>query len=746
MENISSILESFDINKVAEQSCDDLRRQRGGKLTKKERVTLEHAIQKFQSSNPDTVLGAIIIYAIFYPDDAIQYARQKGVFFYGSAWEHTEYCLEKLNALSELLHISSTQQDYFQHKLSCKWLAPFYQDLEATLRRDIRRHHKERIKTERHGVLCESCLIVELLAYISMLFRYRSSSSGTALAVDQPDRAYKSVDDCSNEEISEAVSYLIHIFTEEKGFRPQTSKWLDVDYILSGKIERLILLACQRNMILEWEFQADCLGYALEAGEKTIRFYNPGSQLEKSFRIGLIKTSMQEQLSAMQSMEDSPFSLHGLAKELFTRLGDTVFEWCGEDKLFQRYRMKFPSQLLEPLRPEKENGALELFQEERMELDFADHELTFRSVDISKLMVTSHCSVVDCILFKRFFILVHFSLHCLFEKEQDVRKVLPSLVPVMPETQLLALIEQFVDGREKAEELLDLLTWSGQGKLDLQYTPIIKMDANHCYVATDILCFSNIARNGLVWARAKNIPAANSDGQNDPLELFCKKIFRECSFPYQTRSNIQYTYHGQQGEIDFLAWSDSRIYIFECKKAILPSSSHEIRATYEHIQKASLQLDMSSAALQDETVQETYFSQWGISPGNRTVHTCILLGNRLFAVPNGMRHSVRYAYELDMILTSGTVNSTQGQWSCWSGEQFSDEDLARYLSDADPLSRCFLEAMGPYTETVSCRGKKVQLDSYAYNALLGLKNQDTYLRILNKNEAERQRLTQQFGV
>lgn len=746
MENISSILESFDINKVAEQSCDDLRRQRGGKLTKKERVTLEHAIQKFQSSNPDTVLGAIIIYAIFYPDDAIQYARQKGVFFYGSAWEHTEYCLEKLNALSELLHISSTQQDYFQHKLSCKWLAPFYQDLEATLRRDIRRHHKERIKTERHGVLCESCLIVELLAYISMLFRYRSSSSGTALAVDQPDRAYKSVDDCSNEEISEAVSYLIHIFTEEKGFRPQTSKWLDVDYILSGKIERLILLACQRNMILEWEFQADCLGYALEAGEKTIRFYNPGSQLEKSFRIGLIKTSMQEQLSAMQSMEDSPFSLHGLAKELFTRLGDTVFEWCGEDKLFQRYRMKFPSQLLEPLRPEKENGALELFQEERMELDFADHELTFRSVDISKLMVTSHCSVVDCILFKRFFILVHFSLHCLFEKEQDVRKVLPSLVPVMPETQLLALIEQFVDGREKAEELLDLLTWSGQGKLDLQYTPIIKTDANHCYVATDILCFSNIARNGLVWARAKNIPAANSDGQNDPLELFCKKIFRECSFPYQTRSNIQYTYHGQQGEIDFLAWSDSRIYIFECKKAILPSSSHEIRATYEHIQKASLQLDMSSAALQDETVQETYFSQWGISPGNRTVHTCILLGNRLFAVPNGMRHSVRYAYELDMILTSGTVNSTQGQWSCWSGEQFSDEDLARYLSDADPLSRCFLEAMGPYTETVSCRGKKVQLDSYAYNALLGLKNQDTYLRILNKNEAERQRLTQQFGV
>lgn len=395
MENISSILESFDINKVAEQSCDDLRRQRGGKLTKKERETLERTIQKFQSSNPDTVLGAIVIYATFYPDDAIQYARQKGVFFYGSAWGHTEHCLEKLNALSELLHISSTQQEYFQHKLSCRWLAPFYQDLEAKLRRDIRRHHKERIKIKRHGVLYESCLIVELLAYISMLFRYRSSSSGMALAVDPSDRAYKSVDDYSNEEISEAVSYLIHIFTEEKGLRPQKGKWMDIDYILSDKVERLILLACQRNMILEWEFQADCLGYALEADEKAIRIYNPGGQLEKGFRIGLIKTAMQEQLSAIQSMEDCPISLRGLAKELFARLGDTVFEWCGEDKLFQRYRMKFPSLLLDPLHPKKDNGALELFQEERMELDFADHELTFRSVDISKLMVTSHCSVVD---------------------------------------------------------------------------------------------------------------------------------------------------------------------------------------------------------------------------------------------------------------------------------------------------------------------------------------------------------------
>ena len=744
MEDISSLLASFDIKKITEQYCDDLRRQRNGKLVKKEREKLEHIIREFRNESQDAVLGAIVIYAIFCPDEAIQYARQKGVFYYGNAWVHTEHCLESLNSLSELLHIPQPQQRYFQQKLSCRWLGRFYLETEEKLRRDIRRHHRERIKRELHGVPYESSLIIELLAYISMIFRYRSASTSQASATGSPDKNNKCVFDYTNEEISEAVSYLIYLFTEEKGFQPKKEKWLDIDYILYKGIEKLILLTCHRNLILEWEFLVDCLGYELEADEKSIRIYDPGDQLEKSFRIGLIKTSMQEQISAIQIMETTSIGLQDLAKMTVTELGDTLFEWCGEDKLFQRYRMAFPEPLLDPLRPKKSDGALELFREEYMELHFADHELTFKSADIFNQMVTNHCSVVDLILFKRFFILFNFSQRWLFEKEKDIRKVIPSLIPVMAEEQLISLIEKFVDGKEKASELLELLSWNGQGKLDLQYTPIIKIDSKHYYVATDILISANIARNSLVSARSRKIPAANSDGQNDPLELFCEKSFRECSFPYQTRSNVKYRYRGEQGEIDFLAWSDSRIYIIECKKAILPTSSHEIRATYEHIQKASRQLDMSSEALQDETIQKTYFSQWGISPGNRTVHTCILLGNRLFAVPNGMQHPVRYAYELNMILTSGIVNSNLGHWSCWTGEQFADEDLARYLSDADPLSKSFLESMEPYTETFCCRGKKMQLSSYAYNSLLHLDKQDELLRVIDKNEEERRKVDEQF--
>ena len=99
---------------------------------------------------------------------------------------------------------------------------------------------------------------------------------------------------------------------------------------------------------------------------------------------------------------------------------------------------------------------------------------------------------------------------------------------------------------------------------------------------------------------------------------------------------------------------------------------------------------------------------------------------------------------MNMILTSGIVNSNLGHWSCWTGEQFADEDLARYLSDADPLSKSFLESMEPYTETFCCRGKKMQLSSYAYNSLLHLDKQDELLRVIDKNEEERRKVDEQF--
>ena len=132
-------------------------------------------IREFKNEDPNFVLGAIVIYSIFYTDEVIQYARQKGVFYYGHSWEHTVRCLESLNTLSKILKISLSQQIYFRQKLSCKWLVQFYLDTEDRLMQYICKHYNDRIKKQIYGISYESNLILELLSYINLIFRYRST-------------------------------------------------------------------------------------------------------------------------------------------------------------------------------------------------------------------------------------------------------------------------------------------------------------------------------------------------------------------------------------------------------------------------------------------------------------------------------------------------------------------------------------------------------------------------------------------
>lgn len=741
MRDILSILSMLSIQDVTEQYCEDLRQERGGALPKGDRRKLEHKIREFQKTDADTVLRAIVVYAVFDPGEAISYARQKGVFHYSNPGSYAECCLEKLDAFAQVLDLPCSEHTYIRQKLECRWLRSFYEKTEKRLRHDIRDHHKNRIRKKANGRWLESNFAVEMLAYMNMLFRYRDSRSGETAAGYSINR--EDLNQYSNEEISEAVSYLIYLFVEEKGFKTTVIPWLDPDYILSDNLNRLILLACQRNLLMEWEATVDCLRYSIETDGKNVTICDPDGQLEKSLRIGYVKTSIQRDLFNWLDLKEAPIYLVALTQKIVGSLGDTIFKQCQEDKLLKRYRMECPAQLLEPFIPKKD-GPLELFAEEYAEIDFAVHEQTFRNASIFDQMVTDHCSVVDLIRFKRFFILTNTAQQWLFaRKKDDIRTVIRSILPVMTKGGLLTYLSKFVGSTKKANEIIELLSWDGRGRLDLQYTPIIKMDECHYFVATDILISSNIIRNSIMLARSKSA-LVTPDGQNDPLERFCEDSFRDCPYPYGMRANVKYRYQGRDGEIDFLAWSDTRLYIIECKNAIMPTSSHEIRATYEHIKKASRQLDLSMEALSSDSVQKTYFSQWKISRGKRTIHTCILLGNRIFTVPNGLKHPIRYAYELNMVLTSGIINSNLGQWSCWADEQFSDNDLARFLSNDDPLSRSFIDAMKPYTETLRCQGKHIQLKSYIYNALLHLKKEDEYLRIINSNTEERDALKEQL--
>ena len=455
-----------------------------------------------------------------------------------------------------------------------------------------------------------------------------------------------------------------------------------------------------------------------------------------------MKTAAQEKYYAASIDTEKNITLEMIASEIYSNLGDHILQRREEKKNdFYHFRMLFDEQMIRVIAPADENNGIRLYREEMVELGFAYRE-QFQEHLTTRLMITKHCSYLDLILFKRFFLFQMFfqrSHYAHIESKLDTDMdefygLLRSIVPIMSRKEILQITSIFLGDEKKAIELLDLLSWSGPAdkKLDLQYTPFLKFGADQYFVSYDILASSNIIRNSVARSRITGCAITNSDGTDDPLVNYCQNIFNNCTYPYHTASQRKYNYHGNEGEIDFIAWSTDRIYIFECKNAIFPAGSHELRTTLEYIQSASKQLSQSKAALSDPVFRKQYFKSWGIEPNNlRSIHTCILLGNRLFTGTNSLQHQIRYIRELDMILTTGVVYGNGVERSCWCGKHFSDDDLAKYLSDDDLLSKVMMESMFPNLFKFQSMEKTFRRQSFGLNQEQYYSNAKMYF--LNKN-------------
>lgn len=743
---------------------DDVRRLRKKyAMSRADGKKLEGRISEYRQSDYDTTLKAIIAYAIFAPEKALSWARRKGVFRYSSRWEHTEICLRTLESLADALELPEEERTYLREKANCNWIADFYQDAEKKLRKDIRQHHKKRKQWKIKDNIVVSCLLLEILSYVNFRFRYWNDVKrmGEQKAKDADVLLkYDALSQYSMEEIAAAASYVIYLYTDEVGIPSKAQLWMDTDYVLSDKIEKLLLLACHKNCVEEWETNADYFRYRICSDRKRVMFSASDEPLEKSLRLGYTKTSAQEMgytertfsgeeanppITLRQGTEDAAITLRSnkillaqYAVALDSMLGDNLFRWYGKKPDCYHYQMRIPVELINEAAPNPRKDSVNLFLEEYGELWFALSE-QFRS-DVDERNITEHCGYLDLILFKRFFTLLRFIQIAHFPKEiQAKREIYRSIVTVMSREDLMSLTKDSVGGEQKADELLQLLTWSpAKGKLDLQYTPFIKVDEERYYISMDILSASNIIRNSITRSRMMGNQRANSDGTNDPLTKFCIFAFQSCPYHYEIRYEKKYSYAGGNGDIDFLACSENRIYVFELKNAIFPAGPHELRTTYEYIQKASEQLDLSCKALTDIAFRREYFKRWGITNPDRerSVHTCILLGNRLFTAENGCRHPVRYAQELNIILSSGLITNAFGRWRYWGGETFSDDDLARFLSADDLLSKSATEAMAPCVEEILCLGKQFHRKSFNLKPLVLVRNFDRNLHILEKTGRE----------
>ncbi len=677
---------------------------------------VEKTIRNYCNSEMNLVLASLILYLIYEKDEALVFARKRGLFAYYNQWIGTGYILEWLNKNIDSIDISDCEKSFIKHKFELMWLYNFYKDNDNKIDTFISDYEKNKKIITYNGIEFVSNIVIDLLVYVELLFRYKDTLNDNKFVsieclkhVD-----YNMIHNYSLEEIGEGISFVISRYYnnyDDTGIK----LFVDTDVFNTNELSDIVLLAVKRKKIIEWEVDIDYYGYDIEVSkDNSIVTYNiiDTNNYEKSINLGYIKNDIQNSTKAYYSLDMAKniLSLYSFYEDM-RDYSVLLYELVDKDTELERFRMIFYEPLIDSVSPLNYETEF-FFGEELLEIHNAAYEMLVSDEDLLNLHITELCTIKDVVFFKRFFILISYLQQLLLEENKDKENlVYRSLVPVFSRKKLLELIKKFVSA-DKARELLELFCWNKNDFLDLQSTPIIKINEDNYFILPYLLASSNLIRNGIVYRRKLKNQITNSDGNNEPLEMFAKKLFDNYKDIFSHVENCNFTYKNSNGEVDLVVWSDKHLYLIECKNSILPTSSFELRTTYDYIKKAEKQLDLSCSALQDELTKNNILKNWGIPIKDYSIHTLIILGNRIFTSPNGFNHQIRYIYELNMILNGGEINSSYGKWRYWENEVFSEDDFIRFISNKDAIENNYIQSLCPYKKSLTYEKYKIQRESY----------------------------------
>ena len=368
--------------------------------------------------------------------------------------------------------------------------------------------------------------------------------------------------------------------------------------------------------------------------------FSSDENFEKSIKMGYVRNALQQMSfynKGFSKFEDSK-GLVDFCRYTTKKLGNLLVKKVGKG-VTARYQFPIPEIVFDLMK----TPDAELYKEESLEFAYLASNVVSPYQDLLEKQVTSHCRLKDVVLFKRAFVILDLLLGTALYKQKDRNRIVSSLVPIMSEKQIIDFADRFIEDRTKTKELLDLFTYNPNYKLDLQYTPFLKIGHNYL-IPFSLVGKSFLLRNCIEYSYLIKNQIVNQDDK-EFLVLECKKTFEKRKKLYTVFTNRKFKYDGRNGEIDVIVISDDDVLIIECKCPLYPTSNFELRGTFDHIKKASSQLDLASKAFNDPTFAEQYFKNLNISYKDRNVRTCVIMGNRLFNGWNIKSHPIRFIYE-----------------------------------------------------------------------------------------------------
>jgi hypothetical protein len=522
------------------------------------------------------------------------------------------------------------------------------------------------------------------------------------------DRSRPSGDDnfFSAEEYAEAFSYAFALHHERWG-EWRGNPTLEIEAVVGRECFELLVAAAHIRAFHEFETVVDVYGYTLrECGAGSFSLEPPSPEFERSLRLGFIQTQWQSLAGGVEYSDPDSATLRGVGEKLYDAAKGAYVELRTTP--VERYCFGFPDDPdLRALLASEDD----FFGEEVVHLNSACRSLMAEPPELLAFEVAPGVTLKHLVKTQRVFAVLrwyaaHHLMPILMKDKGRAGVVLQSLVPHMTPGQLRSLLGIVMDSGA-ADSVIDMLTWNpGRDKMfDVQYQPLVNSGEGRL-VPVNLLSGSSLLRNALMLRQVR----LYEDGTADPVSALLAETLRR--YTPHTATGTKYNYQGVEGELDMVALLGDLLFVNECKHPLLPTGPHEMRNSWEYIEKAVRQLDTLTRLFADPGFRTHLEGRLGFSLGGvRRVATCIVMSNRMFTGYRAGAHPVRGLYELVHFLSEGTTQIGNESAAFWAGPEFAPKDLVRYLDD-DIVHRPQFEAMSPYDLVYQFGGATVRYASF----------------------------------
>jgi hypothetical protein len=199
---------------------------------------------------------------------------------------------------------------------------------------------------------------------------------------------------------------------------------------------------------------------------------------------------------------------------------------------------------------------------------------------------------------------------------------------------------------------------------------------------------------------------------NDPLGKFLADAFVRAgavAWP-----DVGFKYAGHEGDIDCLVLLDGALFFFECKNALHPCGFFELRNTWQHLDKASVQLGRIDNLLKTGGFIAYLSAKLGhdLPLGPRV--GAIVLGHRILSGYNFKGFEVRSVHELFHFIRSGD-GTVLGQPIRLRPEgPLTANGMQEFLTNQGFYERVF-GAMAPFQQGWTFHGLNVVEHTYRFD-------------------------------